>query len=75
MRAHYVVSLVRPQANILELRRPNFPQLDNTLLRTARRRTVDEVWTTVVAECLASFSPTECRNYFRHCGYSATTQL
>ena len=26
------------------------------------------------AECLAHFSPDECRNYFRHCGYSATTR-
>lgn len=43
------------------------------LLRTARRRTVDEVWTTVAA-CLASFSAAECRNYFRHCGYVATTR-
>jgi putative transposase len=30
MRAHYVVSLVGPQANILGLSQPNFPQLDNT---------------------------------------------
>lgn len=43
------------------------------LLRTARRRTVEEVWTTV-GECLASFSAIECRNYFRHCGYAATTR-
>jgi len=43
------------------------------LLRTARRRTIEEVWTTVAA-CLTSFSATECRNYFRHCGYTATTR-
>ena len=42
------------------------------LLRTARRRTVEELWDTVGA-CLALFSATECRNYFRHCGYTATT--
>lgn len=42
------------------------------LLRTARRRTVEELWDTVAA-CLALFSATECRNYFRHCGYAATT--
>ena len=25
-------------------------------------------------ECLAHFSPDECRNYFRHCGYAAATR-
>lgn len=45
-----------------------------SLLRTARKRTVEELWPTV-ADCLTSFSPTECRNYFRHCGYAATTRL
>jgi transposase len=44
------------------------------LLRTARRRTVEELWATV-AECLRLFSATECRNYFRHCGYSAAVRL
>ena len=43
------------------------------LLRTARRRTVEELWTEVGA-CLSRFSATECRNYFRHCGYAAATQ-
>lgn len=43
------------------------------LLRTARWRTVEEVWSTVAA-CLASFSATECRNYFHHCGYAAATR-
>ena len=27
-----------------------------------------------LGECLAHFSPDECRNYFRHCGYSAATR-
>jgi transposase len=44
-----------------------------TLLRAARRRTVEELWTTV-ADCLRLFSETECRNYFRHCGYPASTR-
>ena len=43
------------------------------LLRTARRRTVPELWTTV-GDCLPLFHATECRNYFRHCGYPATTR-
>ena len=44
------------------------------LLRTARQRTVEELWKTVGA-CLACFSSTECCNYFRHCGYTSTTRL
>lgn len=40
------------------------------VLRTARRRSVEDLWGTVGAS-LALFSPTECRNYFRHCGYAA----
>jgi len=42
------------------------------LLRKARRRTVAELWTTV-GDCLRLFTAAECRNYFRHCGYPATT--
>ena len=42
------------------------------LLRTARRRTLDELWETV-GTSLAAFSALECRNYFRHSGYPATT--
>ena len=44
-----------------------------TLLRTARRRSVEELWATV-GDCLRLFSATECRNYFRHCGYPAATR-
>lgn len=40
------------------------------LLRTARRRSVEDLWAAVGA-ALALFAPTECRNYFRHCGYAA----
>jgi transposase len=43
------------------------------LLRRARRRTVEDLWATV-ADCLRLFSPTECRNYFRHCGYPAAVR-
>jgi transposase len=43
------------------------------LLRAARRRSVEELWATV-GECLRCFTATECRNYFRHCGYPAATR-
>jgi transposase len=38
------------------------------LLRRASARTVETLWTTI-GELLDAFSPAECRNYFRHCGY------
>jgi transposase len=41
------------------------------LLRAAERRTIDGVWD-FLGQSLDAFSPTECRNYFRHCGYNAT---
>ena len=38
------------------------------LLRKAAARTVDDLCT-VIADCLANFSPNECQNYFRAAGY------
>ena len=43
------------------------------LVRTARCRRTETLWP-FLGECLAHFSPDECRNYFRHCGYSAATR-
>lgn len=40
------------------------------ILRAARGRTLDAIWETI-GQCLARFSAAECRQYFRHCGYSA----
>ncbi len=41
------------------------------LLRKAAERTVDGLWA-FLGRALDAFSPQECRNYFRHCGYAAT---
>ena len=43
-------------------------------LRAARPRTFDQV-TALTAAALALFTPAECRNYVRHCGYRLTVQL
>ena len=43
-------------------------------LRAARPRTFDQV-TALTAAALALFTPTECRNYVRHCGYRLSVQL
>lgn len=39
------------------------------ILRAARCRSIETLWP-LLGECLARFSDTECRNYFRHCGYT-----
>jgi transposase len=41
------------------------------LLRKAGERTVEGLWA-FLGGALDLFGPDECRNYFRHCGYSAT---
>jgi transposase len=38
------------------------------LLRSAKQRTVEALWQTC-GKLLDQFSQSECRNYFRHCGY------
>jgi transposase len=41
------------------------------LLRRAAERTVDGLWS-AIGRLLDRFTRRECRNYFRHCGYSRT---
>src|SRR5262249_28048231 len=41
------------------------------LLRRAGRRTVEGLWS-FLGSALDLFSAEECRNYFKHCGYTAT---
>jgi len=41
------------------------------LLRRAAERTVEGLWA-AIGRLLDRFEAAECRNYFRHCGYTAT---
>jgi transposase len=41
------------------------------LLRQAQERTVEGLWS-FLGRALDLFAPGECRNYIRHCGYTAT---
>jgi transposase len=59
-----------PDFNPIELA---FAKL-KAFLRAARPRNFDQV-TALVAAALALYTPTECRNYIRHCGYRLTVQL
>jgi transposase len=57
---------------------PDFSPIENAfsklkrLLRAAAERTVDGLWR-AIGRVLDEFRPAECRNYFRHRGYAATT--
>jgi transposase len=54
-----------PDLNPIEL---CFAKL-KTIVRAARCRTIETLWP-LLGACLQQFSPDECRNYFRHAGYS-----
>lgn len=54
-----------PDLNPIELA---FAKL-KSMLRSAAARVVDQLESTI-AQCLDRFTSSECRNYFRHCGYS-----
>jgi transposase len=42
-----------------------------TLLRKAEERTLEALWRRI-GSLLDAFSPAECANYFRNCGYVST---
>ena len=56
-----------PDLNPIELA---FSKL-KTMLRKSAERTVEGLWARI-GQLLDQFAPEECRNYFRHCGYTAT---
>jgi transposase len=55
---------------------PDFNPIENlfsklkALLRKAAERTVEGLWRKI-GELVENFTPDECQNYFRHCGYNA----
>ena len=57
-----------PALNPIELA---FAKL-KAILRKARCRTREVLWDTIGA-AVPGYDPAECRNYFRHCGYSVAT--
>ena len=56
-----------PDLNPIELAFAKFKKL----LRDGAERTVESLWQ-LCGEILDHFTPDECRNYFRHCGYRYT---
>jgi transposase len=59
-----------PDFNPIELA---FAKL-KAFLRAARPRTFDQVCQ-LIAAALGLFTPVECRNFIRHCGYRVATEL
>lgn len=53
-----------PDLNPIELA---FSKL-KTLLRKFEERTIEALWARI-GQLTAEFSPTECQNFFQHCGY------
>ena len=58
-----------PDLNPIELA---FSKLKR-LLRDAAERTVEALWQTI-GRLLQRFSPAECANYIRHCGFAQSGQ-
>jgi transposase len=56
---------------------PDFNPIENAfaklkrLVRSAGKRTVEALWS-FLGQAIDAFTPSECLNYFRHCGYAAT---
>lgn len=56
-----------PDLNPIELAFAKFKEL----LRQAQSRTVEALWS-LIGRTLDRFTPEECANYIRHCGYNPT---
>jgi len=54
-----------PDLNPIELAFSKF----KSLLRRSAERTVERLWKRI-GQLVEDFKPNECRNYFRHCGYT-----
>ena len=59
-----------PDFNPIEL---SFAKL-KAIVRKARCRSIDTLWP-LLGACLSRFTPTECRNYVHHCGYTAAKAM
>ena len=74
------IEAVGAQIRFLPPYSPDFNPIEQTFaklkafLRAARPRTFDQVLA-LVAAALKLFTPDECRNYIRHCGYRLAVQL
>jgi transposase len=78
-RAEAVAAIERAGATVVYLPpySPDLNPIENAfsklkgLVRSAGERTVERLWS-LLGRSLDAFTPEECRNYFRHCGYAAT---
>jgi transposase len=74
------IAAVGAQIRFLPPYSPDFNPIEmafaklKAFMRAARPRPFDHV-SALTAAALALFTPAECRNYVRHCGYRFTVQL
>jgi transposase len=77
---HAAIEATGAQIRFLPPYSPDFNPIEmafaklKAFLRAARPRTFDHV-TALTAAALALFTPAECRNYVRHCGYRLAVRL
>jgi transposase len=75
--AREAIEAVGAQIVFLPPYSPDFNPIENAfgklkqLVRSAGKRTVNELWS-YLGKAIDAFHPPECRNYFRHSGYTAT---
>jgi transposase len=72
-----LIEAVGAQVRYLPPYSPDFNPIENAfsklkaMLRKAQKRTVEGLWS-FLGQALDAFASHECRNYIRHCGYTAT---
>jgi len=77
---HAAIAAAGAQIRFLPPYSPDFNPIEmafaklKAFMRAARPRTFDHV-TALTAAALTLFTPAECRNYVRHCGYRLAVQL
>ena len=77
---HRALAAVGAQLRFLPPYSPDFNPIElafaklKAFLRAARPRSFDQVCA-LMAVALGRFTPTECRNFARHCGYRVATPL
>lgn len=76
--ARAAVAAVGAEVRFLPAYSPDLNPIENAfsklkaMLRAAEERAIDGLWA-LLGRSLDAFSADECRNYFRHAGYDATT--
>jgi len=75
MEARAAIEAVGARVVFLPPYSPDFNPIENAfaklkrLVRSAGKRTIDELWS-FLGQVVDAFTPSQCLNYIRHCGYA-----